>query len=104
MNPEEFLSTVDVQADPMELEMAVMHAAYLIDSRNEFENNSNLRSKEKYGAYVDMIELMVSSDIDAWCKRLRNESYWKFSNREIVNVVWNWLSGTLESPQVFESY
>ena len=45
VNSIEFLKIVDPKTmSHMEIEMAIQHAAFIADNRNEFKNNSNISS------------------------------------------------------------
>jgi hypothetical protein len=91
-----FLSSISfAQADEMEVEMYIMHAAYIVDSRNAFTDNYNVTNKN---VFIDHVAMLKSSDVAAWSKRLADYSLWTVGNRRIANLVYNWISGTLDQP------
>jgi len=94
-----FLSNLSpVDLDGEELEVAIMHTAYLIDGNNAFSNNININPTRR-NVFIEHVDLMKMSDIEVWSRNLYDYSFWKFSNSIIANVVYNWISGTLDSPR-----
>ena len=96
----EFLKIVDPRAmSHMEIEMAMQHAAFIADSRNQFKNNSNVQ-RGREGAFIDHVAMIHESDIASWCNRIANNSFWTYGNRRMANLMWNWINGTLEDPEI----
>lgn len=75
----------------VEIEMCIMHAAFLVDPRNTFRNNYNVSNKK---IYIDHINVVKESDISAWCQKLHDLYLWQYGNRIIVNIVFNWLKNS----------
>ena len=96
----EFLKIVDPKTmSLMEIEMAIQHAAFIADNRNEFKNNSNISSGRE-GKFIDHVALIHESDIASWCNRIGTQSFWSYGNRRMANLMWNWINGTLEDPEI----
>lgn len=96
-----FLAGFDpLELDGEELEVSIMHAAYLVDPNNHFNNNMNIDPARR-DRFIEHVDLMKSSDIDVWVRKLYDSCFWKFSNSTIANVLYNWLSRTLDNPRSF---
>ena len=80
----------------MEIEMCIMHAAFIIDKRNEFKNNYNVKDK---GIFIDHVDLIRDTDFVSWCKYLYENQVFMYSDRVIINLVFNWLNGSLSNPE-----
>lgn len=86
--------------DGIELEYTIMHVAYLVDRSNEFKDNINM-NRERYRRFVDHVALMNESDIVTWTRQLYGMQFWKTANRRVANIVYNWLKGSLDTPEAF---
>lgn len=96
-----FLGGMDpLELDGEELEVTIMHTAFLIDQSNEFQNNMNIDPARR-GKFIEHCYLMKNSDIDVWIRKLYDSNFWKSSNSTIANVLYNWLKGTLVTPEGF---
>jgi hypothetical protein len=94
-----FLSNLSpLELEGEELEVAIMHTAYLVDDNNGFFNNINI-SPERRNVFIEHVDLMRASDIQVWCRKLYDYNFWKFSNSIIANVIYNWIGGTLDAPR-----
>jgi hypothetical protein len=82
------------------LEMMMMHTAYLINNDNVFENNINIEPR-RLKLFTEHVDMMNSSDISAWCRKLYEFNFWRFDNFVTVNIIYNWLRGTLSEPKSF---
>ena len=78
----------------VEIEMCIMHVAFLLDSRNNFSDNYNVSNKN---LYIDHICLVKESDLSAWCQKLYDLNFWRYCNRVVVNIVFNWLRDSFAS-------
>jgi hypothetical protein len=78
----------------VEIEMCLMHVAFIIDSKNCFKDNYNVVNKK---AYIDHIAMVKDCDCSAWCKKLYDLSLWQHGNRVVVNLTYNWLSSSFKS-------
>ena len=78
----------------VEIEMCLMHAAFILDSRNAFNDNYNVSNKN---LYIDHVLLVKEADLSAWCQKLYDLSFWHYYNRVIVNIVFNWLRDSFSS-------
>lgn len=83
----------------LEHEMALMHAASIIDEANEFADNFNVRPA-LHNRYIDHVSFMMNSDTATWCRKLDSFSFWPTANRRVANLAWNWLNNTLDAPEV----
>lgn len=83
---------------PEELEMAVMHTAFLVNEHNQFENNWNIEPSRRK-TFMEHMSHIIDTDISAWCRRCFDYAFWRFDNYCIINVLWNWLHGTLDEPK-----
>jgi hypothetical protein len=91
-----FLSNISfAQADEMEIEMYIMHAAFIVDDKNSFSNNYNVTNKN---VFIDHVALSKDSDAAAWCKRMADYSLWPTGNRRIANLVYNWMNNSINNP------
>ena len=95
-----FLEKLDPkEMSTMEHELAIMHAASVIDASNKFKDNFNVKPS-LHTSYIDHVGIMMKADTKSWCKHLNEKDYWPTANRRITNLVWNWLNKTLDDPQV----
>lgn len=83
-------------SDEMEIEMYIMHAAHMVDDRNEFVDNFNVTRKD---IFMDHVVLVKEADPAAWTRKLFDFGCWPHANRRICNLVWNWLRGSLDDPE-----
>lgn len=83
----------------LELEMMLMHAAFLVDENNAFSNNSNV-IEARQDFLANHVAMLPECDITAWSRMLLEKPCWPNSNRIVVNVIWNWLNGSLKDPVV----
>lgn len=83
---------------PEESEMVVMHTALLINDHNQFENNWNIDTGRRK-LFIEHMTHMTTTDIPAWSRRCFEYAFWRYDNFAIVNVLCNWLSGTLDEPK-----
>lgn len=91
-----FLSSVPSDVSEMELEMFIMHAAYVVDNRNEFVDNFNVKQR---GDFIDLVDTLKSTDVAAWTKQLGHRGFWDNGNLRVANLVYNWINGTLDNPE-----
>jgi hypothetical protein len=89
---------VPSEMSSMEHEMAIMHAAAIIDAENEFTDNFNV-TPSMHNRYIDHISVMMTSDIPAWCRKFDSYNFWPKANRRITNLVYNWLRNSLDNPE-----
>jgi len=82
----------------IELEYIVMHTAFMVNDLNCFANNYNVSNKEKF---LDLMSEALTCDINTWSRRLYESGFWSFDNFAIVNLIWNWLNGSLVAPTSF---
>lgn len=82
----------------MELEMCIMHSAFIVSDNNSFDNNYNVRNRD---VFIDHVALIRDTDISAWCRKLYEYNLWNKANRVIVNILHNWLNSSLDNPTRF---
>jgi hypothetical protein len=87
-----------LEVSDIELEYIVMHTAFMVNDLNGFSNNYNVSNKEKF---LDLMAETLTSDINTWSRRLYESGFWTFDNFAIVNLIWNWLNGSLVAPTSF---
>jgi hypothetical protein len=93
-----FLKDFDpASMDSIEIEMCLMHAAYILNSSNQFVDNYNVRLKE---VFIDHVSLMTESDISAWSRKLNDYNLWQNGSTAIANIAYNWIRGSLNDPEV----
>ena len=80
----------------VEIEMCIMHVASIIDNRNVFKDNYNVSNKK---LFIDHISLVKGSDTASWCRKLYDTAFWQYGDRVIVNLVYNWLNNSFNSPE-----
>lgn len=93
--------------DPVETEfvlaeLMIQHVAFLVNDKNEFENNWNIADNRRE-LFSEHISWMKDSSIEVWTKRFAQYAFWRFSNPVICNLVGNWLNGSLDKPRGFTS-
>jgi len=81
----------------VEIEMCIMHVALIIDDRNTFKNNYNIVGNKEL--FIDHVSLIKGSDITSWCRKLYDSAFWMHGDRIIVNLVFNWLNNSFNSPE-----
>lgn len=94
-----FLSKFDpLSVSDIELEYIVMHTAFLVSDHNAFVNNYNIEPARRE-RFLDHMTQILTSDINTWCKQLYEFGFWRHENFATVNLIWNWLNGTLSDPK-----
>lgn len=97
----EFLNQFDPLAvSDIELEYIVMHTAFLVNESNAFTDNYNVEPNRRK-AFLDHMDHALTSDVNAWCKKLYECGFWRNENFAIVTLIWNWLSRSLANPTSF---
>ena len=92
------LSCGPLEYDDEALELAVMHVAYLVDEKNAFFNNVNIKPERK-ALFIEHMSMMKESDVEVWCRKLYDSTFWNFSNAIVTNLIYNWIIGSLNTPR-----
>lgn len=97
----EFMKQFDpLEVSQLEAEMITMHLAGMVNESNEFVDNYNVE-KHRRARFIEHMDYMLDSDIAAWCRKMYEFSFWRYSNFVIVNIIWNWLNRSLVAPMSF---
>lgn len=86
-----------MKVSDVELEMLIMHIAYLVDNKNAFDNNWNVIESRR-PLFITHSSYAISSDPAAWCRKLNEYNFFTCSST-VSNLMFNWLKGSLDSPE-----